>query len=201
MAITAATVAASTMVLLSGWLRYAAILGGFIPERFGDLVIPAELGAAVPAWATPLSATLIHGGFGHLALNIAMLVYCGAFAEHGLGTRGIAVLYVVGAYAAALGQWLLDGGGPMIGASGAISAVVAAYALLHGQRRPVRAIGPVPGRVVQLLWLAAAWIGIQLLVGAIGLGGAEIAVGAHIGGFIAGLALTRPLLRWGRRGA
>ena len=61
--------------------------------------------------------------------------------------------------------------------------------------------GPVPGRVVQLLWLAAAWIGIQLLVGAIGLGGAEIAVGAHIGGFIAGLALTRPLLRWGRRRA
>ena len=56
----------------------------------------------------------------------------------------------------------------MIGASGAISAVVGAYALLYGERR-AQAIGPVPAGVVHVAWLAAAWIGIQLLIGLAGL--------------------------------
>ncbi|RZM08071.1 MAG: rhomboid family intramembrane serine protease, partial [Sphingomonas sp.] len=49
--------------------------------------------------------------------------------------------------------------------------------------------------------LAAAWIGIQLLMGIAGLGGLTIAIGAHIGGFLAGLVLARPLLAWRYRGA
>ena len=200
MAIAAGTTAASVLVLLSGWLPYAAVMGGFIPERFAGLVIPDELGAAVPAVLTPLSATLIHGGVGHLLLNLLMLVYCGLLVERAVGAAGLVVLYVAGGYAAAVGQWLIGGGGPMIGASGSISAIVAAYALFYGRNR-VRAVGPVPGNVVQVAWLAAAWIGIQLLVGAVGFGGGSIAVGAHIGGFIAGLVLARPLLLWRHRGA
>lgn len=199
-AIAAATAAASVMILLSGWLASAAVLGGFIPERFAGLEIPPELGFVVPAWLTPLSATLIHGGAGHLLLNLVMLVYCGSQTERAIGPAGLALLYVAGAYAAAAGQWLFGGGGPMIGASGAISAVVATYALLYGQRR-ARAVGPVPGSVMHVAWLAAAWIGLQLLVGSIGFDGAPIAVGAHIGGFVAGLALARPLLLWRWRGA
>jgi membrane associated rhomboid family serine protease len=199
--IAAATTAASVMLLLSGWLPYAAVLGGFVPERFTGLVIPSELGTAVPAWLTPLSATLIHGGVGHLALNLAMLVFCGLVVERAIGARGMILLYVAGAYAAALAQWLIGQGGPMIGASGAISAVVAAYALFYGNNR-ARRLGPVPGSLVHVAWLATAWIGIQLLVGVAGVGGsASIAVGAHIGGFLAGLALARPLLLWRHREA
>ena len=201
MAIAAATTAASVLVLLSGWLPYAAVMGGFIPERFAGLVIPDELGAAVPAALTPISATLIHGGVGHLALNLLMLVYCGLLVERAVGAAGLVVLYVAGGYAAAVGQWLIGGGGPMIGASGAISAVVAAYALFYSRNR-TRRVGPVPGSLVHVAWLAAAWVGIQLLVGQVGIGGgASIAVGAHIGGFMAGLALARPLLLWRHRGA
>lgn len=199
-ALVAATAAASVFILLSGWLAPAAVLGGFIPERFTGLVIPPELGYAVPAWATPLSATLIHGGVGHLLLNMAMLGYCGASTERALGAGPLLILYVVGAYAAAIGQWLIGGGGPTIGASGAISAVVAAYALLYGRNR-VRRLGPVPGGLVHVVWLAVAWVGLQLLVGAIGFDGAPIAIGAHIGGFLAGLALAQPLLLWRWRGA
>lgn len=188
-------------MLLSGWLPYAAVMGGFIPERFAGLGMPGELGMAVPALLTPLSATLIHGGVGHLALNLLMLVYCGLSAERVIGAAGLVVLYVSGAYAAAAGQWLIGGGGPMIGASGAISAVVAAYALFYGRNR-ARRLGPVPGSLVHVAWLAGAWVGIQLLVGAVGIGGGPaIAVGAHIGGFLAGLALARPLLLWRHRGA
>ena len=82
---------------------------------------------------------------------------------------------------------------PMIGASGAISAIVGAYALLFGERR-ARRIGPVPADVVHIAWLAAAWVGIQLLIGAAGMGDVTVAIGAHIGGFAAGLVLARPLL-------
>lgn len=196
----AATVAASVFILLSGSLETAAVLGGFIAERFQGLEIPTELGSAVPAWLTPLSATLIHGGPGHLLLNMVMLGYAGGLLERAIGAAPLLLLYVVGAYVAAAGQWLLGDGGPMIGASGAISAVVAAYALLYGQSR-ARAIGPVPAGVVHVAWLAVAWVGLQLLVGAIGIEGASIAVGAHIGGFLVGLVLAKPLLLWRWRGA
>ena len=49
--------------------------------------------------------------------------------------------------------------------------------------------------LINIAWLAAAWIGIQLLFGYAGAtGGMSIAIAAHIGGFLAGLALARPLL-------
>jgi membrane associated rhomboid family serine protease len=200
-AIIAATAAGSLLVLLAGSVELAAVLGGFLPARVGSLVIPAGHGA-VPVWLTPLTATLIHGGPAHLLLNLLTLGFCGVFVEQALGWRALVALYAVGAYAAAAGQWAIGpADGPMIGASGAISAVLAAYALLFGKRQ-APAIGPVPGRVVQLVWLAVAWVAIQLLVGIAGLGGAmPIAVGAHVGGFLAGLLLTRPLLLWRYRRA
>ncbi|MEI9850047.1 MAG: rhomboid family intramembrane serine protease [Sphingomonas sp.] len=47
------------------------------------------------------------------------------------------------------------------------------------------------------IWLAAAWTAINLLVSF----ALPIAWGAHVGGFVAGLLLARPLLRWRWRGA
>ena len=63
-----------------------------------------------------------------------------------------------------------------------------------------------PAGVVHVVWLAAAWIGIQLLMGLAGFGSSvgangPIAIGAHIGGFLAGLVLARPLLLWRYRAA
>jgi membrane associated rhomboid family serine protease len=199
-ALAAATTAASLLILVAGWLGPAAVLGGFVPERFAGLVLPPEL-LAVPAWLTPLSATLIHGGIGHLLLNLLMLVYCGGMVEQALGSRLMLLLYALAAYAAAAGQWLIDPSGPMIGASGAIAGLVGSYALFYGRGR-ARAVGPVPMRAVQVLWLFAAWTGLQLLIGLVGIGGmGRIAIGAHIGGFAAGLALAVPLLRWRWRDA
>ena len=109
------------------------------------------------------------------------------------------ILYVVGAYCAAAAEWIAGPSGmvPMIGASGAISAIVAAYALLYGERRP--GLGP-PwlAQTLHVAWLAAAWIGLQLLVRLATMGTDQpSAIVAHIGGFLAGLVLSRPLLRWG----
>lgn len=129
-------------------------------------------------------------------------MFCGKQVERVLGAGPVVVLYVVGSYAAAAAQWAVDPSStvPMIGASGAISALVAAYARLFGERR-ARAIGPFSADVVHVAWLAAAWVGIQLLMGIAGLGGLAIAIWAHIGGFLAGLVLAHPLLRWRYRHA
>lgn len=190
----------SLVLVVTGWLPVAAIEGGFIAARFDPALPPHPF--LLPASVTPLTATLVHGGLAHLMLNTVMLVYCGQAVERAIGGRATMLLYVVSAYAAAAVQWALDPAStaPMIGASGAISGVVAVYALLYGDRR-ARAIGPLPAGAVHVLWLAAAWIGIQLLIGVAGLGGLNIAIGAHIGGFLAGLVLARPLLLWQYRHA
>lgn len=168
----------------------------------GDVAGPGGV-FLLPAWITPLTATLIHGGFIHLALNMVMLVYCGQMLERAIGGAGLAVLYVAGAYGAAAVEWALSPGSltPVIGASGAASALIAAFAMLFAEK-PVPAIGPFPSRVVRIAWLAAAWIGIQTLVGiATASNGQSVAIGEHIGGFAVGLILARPLLLWRYRHA
>ena len=172
---------------------------GFIPLRFsGDAV-----GFFVPALLTPLSATLAHGDWLHLGFNMLMLVYCGRSVEAVIGVWPMAVLYLIGAYIAAAGQFVVGPMSPvpMIGASGAISAVLAVYALLFG-RNDVKRWGPIPAHWVRAIWLAVAWTAIQWMIGLVsGGGGYEIATAAHVGGFLAGLALARPLLAWRYRDA
>lgn len=197
--VAAACVIAFAILSVSGRIDDAAIVGGFIPARVTD---PALLDGmqAVPVWLTPLTCTLIHAGWLHIGFNMLMLLFCGRQVEHVLGWRGTAILFGVGAYAACAAQWAVDPGstGPMVGASGAISALMATYSLLYSQQK-VRAVGPFSANIVRLVWLAAAWTGIQAMIWLATAGGVDgmgqIAVAAHIGGFIAGLVLTRPLLR------
>ncbi|MDB5712737.1 MAG: rhomboid family intrarane serine protease [Sphingomonadales bacterium] len=181
---------------VDGWIAEQA---GFIPLRFTG----NTTGFVVPAWLTPWSATLVHGDALHITFNLIMLVYCGRAVEQVLGAWALATLYIVGAAAAAAAQFLVDptSAVPMIGASGAISAVLAVYALLFS-RNEVRAIGPIPAHWVRALWLAVAWTGVQWLLSfATSKGGYQIATAAHVGGFLVGLALARPLLAWRYRQA
>ncbi|KQR81397.1 rhomboid family intramembrane serine protease [Sphingomonas sp. Leaf343] len=198
--LTVVTLIASVLLILTDNIPAAAIEAGFIPGRIGG--VPVDHVFLVPEWLTPLTATLIHGGWAHVALNLVMLVFCGQQVERALGPAALLILYGVGAYLAAAGQWAFDPAStmPMIGASGAISAIIAAYALLYGERR-ARRMGPLSANIVHAAWLAAAWIGIQLLIDLAGMGGVAVAIGAHIGGFVAGLVLTRPLLMWRYRSA
>jgi membrane associated rhomboid family serine protease len=202
------TLLAFLPVQLMGETDRAALLAGFIPERVNAL---AAQGLTIdipwlPLWLTPVTATLIHSGWMHLVFNLLMLVFCGRYVEQLLGQGRTVLIYLVGAYAAALGQWGVstlmstDGGTviPMIGASGAISALLGTYAMIYSQRG-VQAIGPVPAYVVRMLWMGLAWTGLQLLIAFAGGFDAlfgSVAIGAHIGGFIAGLLLARPLLVW-----
>src|SRR3712207_709330 len=132
LAIAGVTAAAWLLAWLAGWQEGAAIGGGFIPARVGGL--PGDP-LPVPVWLTPLTSTLVHSGFVHLFFNLVILLFCGRSTERVLGGRGILILYLVGAYAAAAAQYAADPAGrmPMVGASGAISALLGAYALLFGR--------------------------------------------------------------------
>ncbi len=178
----------------------ANLAWGFVPARVSGLV---EIPGAFPLALSPLSATFIHGGFDHLGFNLLMLALCGITVERVLGRRALLLIYLVSAYVAMAAQWLSDplGTAPVIGASGAIGGLIGAYALTFGRPRRVSA-SPAINRFVHILWLAAAWTVVQVLVGwAAGQQGMLLATPAHVGGFLAGLALQRPLLLWRYRKA
>lgn len=184
---------------LLGRQGLAAVWGGFIPVRVNG--VPGDEWLA-PVFLTPLTATLVHANLIHLGFNLLIHLFCGRSVETILGGRQFALLYLIGAYAAAAAQYFADPleTVPMIGASGAISAVIGAYSMMFGRNR-VKVANPTLALWLNALWLAAAWVGLQLVIGfTFGRVGANIAIAAHIGGFLAGLLLAKPLLLLRYRG-
>ena len=199
-AISIVTALAWLVTVALGMSQQAAYSLGFIPARVGGLAVPFP---AVPAVLTPLTATLVHSGLIHLGFNLLIFVWCGTAVERVLGKTGLVVLYLVGAYAAAAAQWATDPSGtvPMVGASGAISAAIGAFALSFGRAKRVTASVTL-NRWINAAWLLAAWVVLQLMMGWLAGGqGYLLATPAHVGGFAAGLLLQRPLLLWKYRKA
>jgi membrane associated rhomboid family serine protease len=192
LAIAAATALAFLLAEMAGVQLRAASWAGFLPYRFSF----DGYGPGAPLWLTPLTATLVHIGWLHLIFNLLFLLFCGRAVEGVLGPVAIVILYVLGAYAAAAGHFAFDphSTAPMVGASGAISAVLGAYAMLFG-RNKVKVKSPTLALWLNALWLMAAWISLQLVLGIVSTRlNVGVAIGAHIGGFLIGIALARPLL-------
>ena len=173
---------------------------GFIPARLTGWSVPF---AATPVYLTPLTATLVHANLVHLGFNLLILLWCGTQVERVIGAGGLIVLYIVGAYAAAAAQWGVNPHNevPVIGASGAISAVMGAYALSFGRAKAFTRNLRI-NRWINVVWLLVAWVVLQVMMG--WLGGQQgylLATPAHVGGFAAGLLLQRPLLLWRYRKA
>jgi membrane associated rhomboid family serine protease len=199
-AITLVTALAWVIAAAIGKSEQAAFVMGFIPARLSGAAVPWP---AVPAFLTPLSATLVHSGLVHLGFNLLVFVWCGTQVERVLGKTGLIALYLVGAYAAAAAQWALDPAGtvPMVGASGAISAVIGAFALSFGRAKRITSSLAL-NRWINAIWLMVAWVVLQLMMGWLaGQEGVLQATPAHVGGFAAGLLLQRPLLLWRYRKA
>lgn len=199
-AIAALTALAWIAAILVWSPEQAQLTLGFIPAHLSGAVPPWP---SVPAILSPLTATLVHSGLVHLGFNLLIFIWCGTAVERVLGRSGLIVLYLVGAYASALTQWATDPASvvPMVGASGAISAVVGAFALSFG--RPRRVTDNLRlNRWINVLWLLVAWVVLQMMTGWLAGGqGYLLATPAHIGGFAAGLLLQRPLLLWRYRRA
>jgi membrane associated rhomboid family serine protease len=198
--IAAVTALAWVIAVVTGNSEQAALAMGFIPARLSGLAVPW---IAIPTLLTPLTATLVHSGLIHIGFNLLIFLWCGSQVERVLGNTSLVILYVIGAYAAALAQWAVDptGSVPMVGASGAISAVIGAYALSFGRAKRVSR-SPAINRWVNVVWLLAAWVVLQAMTGWLANGqGYLLATPAHVGGFVAGLLLQRPLLLWRYRKA
>jgi membrane associated rhomboid family serine protease len=198
--IAAVTAAAWLIAVIIGKSEQAGLALGFIPARLSGAAVPW---LAVPAILTPLTATLVHSGPIHIGFNLLVLVWCGQAVERVLGKTGLIVLYLVGAYAAALAQWGVDPASavPMVGASGAISAVMGAFALSFGRAKAFTNNLRV-NRWINVAWLMVAWVVLQMMMGWLAGGqGYLLATPAHVGGFAIGLLLQRPLLLWRYRKA
>lgn len=151
---------------------------------------------AAPSLAALFTSMFLHGGLLHLAGNMLFLWIYGDNVEHRLGRLGYLAAYLGSGVAATLvhAAFALDSPTPMVGASGAISGALGFYYLFfpHNTVRLFVVLFPflvdvitVPARLVLGFYLLIDNL-LPLIVSR-GLGGAGVAHGAHIGGFVAGL--------------
>lgn|SRR5574341_207077 len=169
---------------------------GAIPAvLFGRAALPPEI-AGFPAYATLLTSMFMHGGWMHLIGNMLYLWIFGNNIEDVMGHVRFVLFYVLCGVLAAFSHALTDPTStvPMVGASGAISGVLGAYLLLFPKAQVLVFI-PI-GFASRLMYVPAwvvlgLWFVLQLLSGGMSLGrqGGGVAFFAHIGGFLAGMAL------------
>jgi membrane associated rhomboid family serine protease len=168
---------------------------GVIPAVLLEGAIMPEEIAWIPPGLTVVTSMFLHGGWGHLIGNMLYLWIFGNNIEDSMGHLRFSLFYLICGAAAVLAQALPspDSEIPMVGASGAISGVLGAYLLLHPHAR-VLVLIPL-GFIIQTIqlravWVLGLWFAMQLLSSALTASGeGGVAFGAHIGGFIAGMAL------------
>lgn len=147
----------------------------------------------LPVYFNFLSSMFMHGDIMHIFGNMLFLWIFGDNLENLIGHVRFAAFYIACGLVAAFSQIAMDSDSiiPMLGASGAISGVMGGYLLLFPQRQ-VRAIIFNFLTTVPAFVALGIWIGYQIIVGYLtpaGTGG--VAYAAHIGGFIAGVALIK----------
>lgn len=170
-----------------------AIMAGFgmIPSvLFGTAQLPEGL-AHVPAWATLFSNILLHANLAHLVGNMLFLWVFGDNVEDAMGhTRFLAFFFLCG-----LGGSLFHAGmypdsqQPLVGASGAISGVIASYLMVYPQVRIWGlAFNWIPIHI-PALYALGGWILLQAGSALFGTDG-NVGWWAHLGGLATGAALT-----------
>jgi membrane associated rhomboid family serine protease len=200
-AIILACVAAFIWEISLGHQMDAAItILGFTPDA---LLGPAHRlpgYVAVPGAATIFTSMFLHGGWLHIAGNMLYLWIFGNNIEDAMGHVRYLLFYLVCGVVAALTMAFIDPHShiPMVGASGAISGVLAAYMLLFPRAR-VTVIVPLGiifyPLTISAIWVVGFWFVLQLISAAFTtLGQPGVAFWAHVGGFAAGVLLT-PFLK------
>jgi membrane associated rhomboid family serine protease len=185
----------SILVLLSALVFVVQIVvGRGVIGSFGLVPALAQSGISTHT-LTFITSMFLHGGFLHLFFNMWYLDMFGKELERDMQWWQYLLLYLSGGVAAGVIHVLFNLGSsvPVIGASGAISALMGYYAYLYHDRTIVSYIFGIFRSVMTIRSFMLFWFGIQLL-GVIGgvLGGfaGGIAWWAHIGGFVWGLGIA-----------
>lgn len=209
------------------WLLLAAnvvaFLAAVLPAGFEGVLVAAFAYGLIPAAfvADPVASAprlvthlFMHGGWAHLLGNMIFLFVFGDNIEDRFGHVRFALFYLAAGVVAALAQTLFVAGSdvPMIGASGAVSAVLGAYIMLFPRKRVQAAVLPliVPWFVINLvlrtprffLWWLPAWVYLgvwallQLWEGIADFAATGgVAWWAHVAGFAFGMLVSRWLVR------
>jgi membrane associated rhomboid family serine protease len=171
---------------------------GLVPSHLTDALNGGSRGDVPGTIASIFSSMFLHGGWIHLIGNMLYLWIFGNNIEDRFGRVPFLAFYLFGGVVAAVSQVLIspDSRQPVVGASGAIAAVLGAYVVLFPRARVLSLV--FLGFFYQLLRVPAIlvlgfWFVLQLIDGVASLGVASssggVAIFAHIGGFLAGVAV------------
>jgi membrane associated rhomboid family serine protease len=165
---------------------------------------------ALPWYVSWFTAMFMHASWSHILGNMWFLAIFGKNVEDAFGHLRYLAMYVAGGFAAAATQSAMtlvfgtvaDGRVPVLGASGAIAAVLGAYWVLYPNAR-ILALVPIPVRVPAWVFLGL-WFLYQFISGGFGLfsehsSASGTAFFAHVGGFVFGVIAARVFVSRGQR--
>ena len=166
---------------------------GVVPREYSTVQdLPPTI--PLPFWTTLLTSMFLHGGWMHLGGNMLYLWIFGDNIEKVMGAGRFILFYLVCGLAASFAHIVFGPGSaiPAVGASGAISGVLGGYLVLFPQNR-VRVLTRGGIMHVPALMVLGFWIVIQVIngIGSVATTSetSGVAYMAHIGGFVAGVAL------------
>ena len=202
--VTVTLIVLTSVVFLYEFQLDRAEMFGFVRD-FG--VVPAHVG-----WLQPLTTAFLHDGWIHFGGNMLYLWIFGDNVEDALGHAGFAVFYLAAAAISAGAYAVMNPSSlaPLIGASGAIAAILGAYFVLYPRSQVLTAVFVILYldviEVPAVIFLGV-WLVLQVAAGltSMGAGAANggMAIAAHLTGFgvglVAGVFLRRRqrLRSWG----
>ncbi len=160
-----------------------------LPPKLDPPLLPA-----LPVYLSIVTSTFLHGGLIHLLGNMLFLWIFGDNIEDAMGRVRFVLFYFACGAGAVLFQTVanINSGVPMVGASGAIAGVMAAYLLLYPNSR-VLTLVPIffffTFIEIPAFLLLGLWFFFQLMSSP-SAGSSGVAFLAHVGGFLTGIALT-----------
>jgi membrane associated rhomboid family serine protease len=165
--------------------------------------LPSHRWGFVPRepWSlTLLTSFFLHADWMHLLGNMLFLWITAPFVEDRLGRVGFAGFYLAAGLAGNAAHWMRYPGAdiPLVGASGAVAGLMGAFLVFFARSRIRFLVLPLPVIVaLPVLVVMPIWLGEQMWLSRYS-DGSNVAFGAHVGGFVFGLAvagvlrLTRP---------
>jgi membrane associated rhomboid family serine protease len=180
---------------------------GLVPGRYSHAFLESRMADPGTFWerAIPFVSYLgLHASWTHLVINSLWLLAFGPMVARRFGSMLFLIFFLVCGVVAAVTYLVCNWGGalPVIGASGAISGLMAAALRMLPSQTPWAVPGETPLAPIfsrQLMIFTAIWAGVNLLtqITGLGMGGEDglIAWQAHLGGFAAGLLLCGPFDR------
>jgi membrane associated rhomboid family serine protease len=175
------------------YLAQSSVMDAEVVRRYA--LIPAEVSAGRHL-GTLVTSLFLHASLLHVGGNMLFLWIFGNNVEDRLGELKFILVYLVAGVAGSLLQVAVNPGSqvPTLGASGAISGILAAYVLYFPRARVLTFIIPIFLVRLSALVFIGYWIALQALNAYLSLGvpegGGGVAFFAHVGGFISGLILA-----------